>query len=103
ISLNVATAVTTTFISQIQGSGGTSPLVTQTVTTRGIVTAKRSNGFFIQSRPGDEDGSPETSEGLFVFTGAAPATNVGDDVSVMGTVQEFIPAADPTQLPVTEL
>jgi len=90
-------------INQIQGSGSVSPLTGSSVGTRGIVTARRSNGFFLQSLPADDDGLPETSEGVFVFTSSQPTANVGDDVNVTGVVQEFIPSADPTQLPVTEL
>src|SRR5262249_34331152 len=37
-----------TAIHTIQGPGASSPLVGQTVTTRGIVTALKSNAFFIQ-------------------------------------------------------
>jgi hypothetical protein len=41
-------------IGQIQGSGDASPLAGKAVTTSGIVTALRSNGFFLQSpAPGD--------------------------------------------------
>jgi predicted extracellular nuclease len=90
-------------ISDIQGPAGVSPYVGFAVQTRGIVTALRSNGFFLQSAPGDEDGLPETSEGIFVFTSTAPAVGVGADVTVVGSVQEFVPAADPFQLPLTEI
>src|SRR5438093_1169403 len=90
-------------ISSIQGSGISSPLAGNTVTARGIVTALRSNGFYIQSLPADEDGFPETSEGVFVFTSSSPTTTVGDEVYATGTVVEFVPAADPHQRPVTEI
>jgi predicted extracellular nuclease len=90
-------------ISEIQGSGGMSPYAGSSVTTQGIVTALRSNGFFMQSGPDDVDGLPDTSEGLFVFTSSAPPTIVGAEVSVTGTVVEFIPSADPFQLPLTEI
>ena len=47
------------------------------VTTRGIVTGRKSNGFFLQSAPEDVDTNAQTSEGIFVFTsGAPPATAV---------------------------
>ena len=92
-------------ISQVQGRGSESAFVGQVVETRGIVTARRSNGFYIQSTREDDDGDPTTSEGLFVFTSSAPPNNVarGDLVRVTGTVAEFRPAADPQSLPVTEL
>ena len=35
------------------------------------------------------DGSNQTSNGLFVFTGSVPAVSVGDQVDVSGTVVEF--------------
>ena len=92
------TAVTA--IPQIQGSGSTSPLTGQFVTTTGIVTAVRSSGFYVQTRDGEDDGNPATSEGVFVFmSGVRPA--IGDSVHVSGVVSEFAPA--PPAPPVTEL
>jgi predicted extracellular nuclease len=86
----------------IQGSGSTSPLVGQFVTTTGIVTALRSSGFYVQTRDGLDDHEPTTSEGLFVFTsGATVKPAVGDDVRVTGVVSEFAPA--PPSPPLTEL
>ncbi|MBJ6978873.1 MULTISPECIES: Calx-beta domain-containing protein [unclassified Luteimonas] len=92
-------------ISAIQGPGATSPLVDQVVVTTGIVTARKSNGFFMQTPDGQDDGDEATSEGLFVFTAGAPGpeATVGHRVRVQGTVLEYIPAADPHQLPMTEL
>src|SRR5690606_37533270 len=56
-------------IAEIQGTGVGSPLPLGTeVVTEGIVTARRTNGYFIQSAPGEADGDPATAEGLFVFT-----------------------------------
>ncbi|MEP6634569.1 MAG: Calx-beta domain-containing protein, partial [Luteimonas sp.] len=97
--------VVVTPISAIQGSGAMSPLVGQTVTTLGIVTGRKSNGFFVQTADGEDDGNAATSEGVFVFTGAAPPADaaVGNRVQVSGAVSEFVPAADPGQLPLTEL
>ena len=98
--------VTLTGICQIQGSGTTSPVAGQSVTTRGIVTgikAGSSGGFFIQDDACDAD--PNTSNGVFVFTGSSvpAAAVVGNNVQVGGTVQEFIPSADLNQHPETEL
>jgi predicted extracellular nuclease len=89
----------------IQGPGAVSAFAGQIVAVRGIVTAKRfNNGFFIQTPDTAVDGDSNTSEGLFVFTSAAPtAVNVGDDVIVIGVVSEFSPGADPHQPPVTEI
>lgn len=75
-------------IMQIQGSATSSPLAGQAVTTTSsIVTAKKSNGFYMQDPLGDANVA--TSDGLFVFTGTAPAVAIGDSVKVSGTVQEF--------------
>ena len=92
-------------IHTIQGSGSTSPLVGQSVTTTGIVTALRSNGFFLQTPDATTDADPNTSEGIFVFTSSAPpaAAAIGNSVNVTGTVTEFIPASDPTSPPLTEI
>ena len=92
-------------IHDIQGSGSTSPLAGTVVTTRGIVTAVKYNGYFIQSREALYDADPNTSEGLQVFTSSAPPAlaRVGSDVVVTGTVSEYIPAADPGSPPLTEL
>lgn len=92
-------------IHSIQGNGAASPLAGQVVHTRGIVTGRKSNGFFIQAADADADADPQTSEGIFVFTGSAPsaACTVGNLVQVSATVTEFVPAADPLQAPLTEL
>jgi uncharacterized protein len=80
-------------ISTIQGAGlGNSPWLGMQVSTVGIVTAQRVNGYFIQSAPEDEDGDPTTAEGLFVFTGGAgvpAAAAIGNRVRVEGTVTQF--------------
>jgi uncharacterized protein len=94
-----------TAIHDIQGPGPTSPLVGATVSTRGVVTALKSNGFFLQTPDADVDASAQTSEGIVVFTGSAlpPAAVVGARLQVTGTVQEFVPGADPVQPPLTEI
>jgi hypothetical protein len=96
--------VTITPIHDIQGPGASSPL-SGSVTTRGIVTGVRSNGFFIQEPDASVDADPLTSEGIFVFTSSAPpaAAMVGNFVQVTGTISEFVPSADPLQPPLTEL
>ena len=87
-----------TTIAMIQGDGNSSPLVGQTVSVAGIVsgdfqdndTATRDNlgGFYLQSETPDDN--PATSEGVFVYDGANPSTDVtaGDRVQVTGTVNE---------------
>ncbi|HWM89936.1 MAG TPA: lamin tail domain-containing protein [Thermoanaerobaculia bacterium] len=75
---------------EIQGAGLASPFVNQTVKTLdNVVTAIASNGFFIQTPEARGDADAETSNGVFVFTGSAPAVQVGDQVDVQGNVVEF--------------
>ncbi|RZL32530.1 MAG: nuclease, partial [Rubrivivax sp.] len=74
-------------IYEIQGSGASSAFVNQTVVTEGVVTAFTNTGFFMQSLVGDNN--PATSDGIFVFTGAAPTVAAGQLVRVTGTVAEF--------------
>jgi uncharacterized protein len=97
--------VAITPIHDIQGPGASSPIVGSSVTTRGIVTGVRSNGFFIQEPDAMVDADPATSEGVLVFTGGAPpaAAMVGALVQVTGTVAEFVPPQDLLQPPLTEL
>jgi len=97
--------VTTLPIHAIQGSGERSPVEGQPVATTGIVTGRKNNGFFIQTPDGEDDGDPATSEGLFVFTSSAPSADVavGNQVLVQGTVTEYVPTADPLQLPLTQI
>lgn len=92
-------------IHAIQGSGSTSPLDGQVVVTEGVITARRSNGFFVQTADGEDDGNAETSEGLFVFTGSTviPAVAVGNRVRVSGRVVDFTPSSNPNQRPLTEI
>ncbi|MEU9983443.1 endonuclease/exonuclease/phosphatase family protein [Streptomyces sp. NPDC050856] len=80
-------------IHDIQGTTRISPLVGQQVTgVSGVVTGVRthgSRGFWFQDTQVDAD--PATSEGVFVYTGSAPAVAVGDAVTVSGTVGEYVP------------
>lgn len=100
-----AAAAALTPIYTIQGSGATSPLVGQTVSTRGVVTLLTSNGFFLQDLTGDAN--PATSDGIFVFTSAAPTVQVGQWLELTGEVTEFNTGAasnaDTAAHPVTEL
>ena len=41
----------------------------------GVVTARRTNGYFVQDPRPDRDS--RTSEGIFVFTGAVPGPDAG--------------------------
>ena len=98
-------SVTVTPIYGIQGSGSTSPLVGQTVTTSGVVTKLTNNGYFLQDMNGD--GNPATSDGIFVFTSSAPTAAVGQLLQVTGKVAEFNTGAASNAVtaahPVTEL
>lgn len=91
-SLVIAPVVTTTAIYNIQGTGLSSPVVGQTVTTNGVVTALRSNGFYLQDPVGD--GNPQTSDGIFVFTSSAPTVAAGQSIQFTGTVVEFTSSTD---------
>ena len=83
----------------IQGPGIVSPLVDRTVTVAAIVTgdfqdndsdaSSNLGGFYVQQLSPDSD--PNTSEGLFIYDGNNPATdvNVGDRVDVTGIVTEY--------------
>lgn len=92
-------------IAEIQGAGHVSPEVGNSVTTFGVVTqlvTSGGRGFYIQSESPDSD--PNTSEGIFVFTNAAPAVAVGDRVEVRGVVSEFKPGGAATNnLTITQL
>jgi predicted extracellular nuclease len=88
-------------IPAIQGGGHTSPLVNTVVETRGIVTVVTPSGFYFQDANGDDDDT--TSDGLYVYAGAAPTVRVGDDVVVDAAVAEFLPGGAATNLTVTEL
>ena len=79
---------TGTLIRTIQGSAHLSPLAGTAVSNvRGVVTAVRSNGFYLQDPC--PDGSVSTSEAVFVFTSSAPSVSVGQELAVNGTVSEF--------------
>ena len=90
-------------IHDIQGAAHISPLNGQNVAgVPGIVTARRSNGYYLQDP--SPDGSVATSEGVFVFTSSAPTVSVGDSVTVSGRVNEFRPGgATSTNLTTTEI
>lgn len=97
--------VAISLIHDVQGPGASSPIPGASVSVRGIVTGVRTNGFFVQEEEADYDADPQTSEGILVFTSAAPpaAAAVGNLVQVTGTVTEFVPSQDPLQPPLTEL
>ncbi|MGH2968930.1 MAG: Ig-like domain-containing protein [Solirubrobacteraceae bacterium] len=87
-------------IHDVQGAGHRSPFEGKTVAgVPGVVTAVRSNGFWMQDVEPDRD--CRTSEGIFVFRGGRPA--IGQAVLVDGLVEEFRPGNDPDNLTTTEI
>lgn len=95
-----------TFIHVVQGDGASSPLVGQSVTVEAVVIADfqggtQLRGFFIQEEDADQDHDPLTSEGVFVFDSSSPVdVNVGDLVSVTGTVTEYFGLTEITNVSV---
>jgi uncharacterized protein len=102
-SFSFTTVGATRRIYEIQGASHISPLNGQLVgNVAGIVTAKLSNGFYVQDPSPDADAA--TSEAIFVFTSTAPSVNVGDAVTVSARVSEFRPGgSSSTNLTTTEL
>ncbi|MGA4669818.1 ExeM/NucH family extracellular endonuclease [Propionibacteriaceae bacterium Y1923] len=82
-------------IAQIQGTGASTPLNGQRITTVGVVTATYPtggfNGFYIQTpgSGGQAKSAGDASDGIFVFTQTAPSVTIGDCVNVTGTAGEF--------------
>ncbi|WP_340538221.1 ExeM/NucH family extracellular endonuclease [Nocardioides sp. GXZ039] len=93
-TITVAAANAVTPIADIQGTGSTTPVNGQNVTTEGVVTAAYPtgglNGFYIQT-PG-ADTTPDASDAVFVYGGTSGFTTypaVGDSVRVTGQAGEF--------------
>ncbi len=89
-----------TAVHAVQGSRAVSPVVGRLVTIEGIVVGDFQDrfsshgdldGFAVQEQWLDSDLDPLTSEGIFVYDGSMPATDVvvGDRVCVRGRVVEF--------------
>ncbi|MEM1216675.1 MAG: endonuclease/exonuclease/phosphatase family protein, partial [Bacteroidota bacterium] len=75
---------------EIQGAGSASPFIGDLVTTsNNVVTAVGETYFFIQTPSERSDNDPNTSDGLFIYTGDIPTLQVGDLVNVSGIVIEF--------------
>ncbi len=100
-----ASAQKNRLIGDVQGEKFVSPYFNETVRLSGIVTARVRNGFFLQTPDDKIDANPNTSEGIFVFTGSEPTGEaaIGNLVSVTGTVDEYFPKPDPQSLTVTQL
>lgn len=71
-----------------QVQNGTIPDGASTTVT-GVVTGLASNGFFMQVPTTDPMYAGAANSGIFVFTGGAPTSTVGQLLRVSGTVDEF--------------
>ncbi len=79
-------------IHDIQGAAHLSPYNGYLTTgVAGIVTAKSSSSFYMQTPDTQVDANEDTSQGILVFSGGAPNVDVGDLLSVTATVDEFYP------------
>ena len=77
-------------IHDIQGASHVSPYRGVLVAgVPGVITARRTNGYFVQDPQPDRD--ERTSEGVFVFTSSAPDASLtpGTAVTISGRVSEF--------------
>jgi hypothetical protein len=82
-------------IHKIQGASHVSPMLGEMVSdVEGVVTALRSDGFYMQSTEPDDD--PATSEGILIETDGVPTIKVGDAVLVSGEVKEKAPGGSGT-------
>jgi hypothetical protein len=96
-----------TLIHDIQGNGDVSPMNGQTVMVEAIVVggfqgSNALSGFYIQEEDADADADSGTSEGIFVYQGAAgTVVSVGDLVEVSGTVSEYFTLTELTNVTVT--
>ena len=89
-------------IFEIQGAAHLSAVDGILVVTQGIVSAVGGSGFYLQDPQGDDDLA--TSDGIYVYTAAAPGVAVGDAVTVTGTVDEYRPGGNSSgNLSITEL
>jgi len=77
-------------IHDVQGAQDNSSCAGRSVIVdRAVVTATAPHGYFVGTVPGREDGDPGTSEGLYVYTGAAPRVDRGDKLRLAGDVVEY--------------
>ena len=91
-------------IHEVQGAGPVSPFSGKRVLLENvIVTARVNNGFYLQTPDARVDADAATSEGMFIFTSAAPTVSVGDAVDVSGIVTEFFELTELTNVTVSLL
>jgi predicted extracellular nuclease len=90
-----AVAPAISLISEVQGSGETSPCNLQTVKVQAVVVSDNEGatptlrGFYLQEEDADHDGNPLTSEGIFVYNYSNNNVSNGDLVEVTGQVSEY--------------
>jgi predicted extracellular nuclease len=103
-TINLTVQGEPTEIWEIQGARHFSELEGQQVfRVEGIVTAVRSNGFWMTDpTPDSGSGSEATSNGIFVFRGSESKPAIGDHVEVDGEGDEFRPNPA-TNLTITQL
>ena len=82
VTITVVASVGNLTIAEIQGQADSSPYEDQYVTTSGYVTAKNSNGFFIQD-------AEAAWSGIWVLDFGAANTSIGDHIEVSGQVLEY--------------
>lgn len=74
-------------ISQVQGNGLWSDMAGQSIAVRGVVTAVRKQGFYIQSPESSPD--PKVSDAVYVFSPDWTAIE-GELLEVIGTVLDYV-------------
>jgi hypothetical protein len=83
-------------IHDVQGAGNTSPMVGLLVRVDGIVTARTSNGYYLQAVQDDAD--PATSEGILVADAPPASASAGNLLRIQGTVAEVTPPGGVTSV-----
>ena len=90
---SLACGEASTPIHALQGSTNVSPLNGQTLVVEAIVVSNQEaglKGIFVQMADNEADNDPQTSEGVFVYTGNAPTGYVaGDRVRLKAKVTEY--------------
>ncbi len=82
-------------IGQLQGAADVSPCVSRVVVIEGVVVgdyegpAPALRGFYVQEQDDQHDADPATSEGVFVFNANDNSVELGQMVTVTGSVSEF--------------
>lgn len=89
-------------LSDVQGSGASSPMVGQTVTVEGVITLDSRQpggwrGFYLQQPDHETDENPRTSDALFIYTDLTGGS-AGTRVRVTGRVKEFHGLTELTQV-----